>query len=42
VEDYFRERLDRLKWEEAFMRPQKPKLVTLVEQIEAAKKRVKE
>ncbi len=39
VEGYFKERLSEEEWVRAFETPPKPKLVTLLELIEQAKKR---
>jgi hypothetical protein len=39
VEDFLREELKPEEWEEVFHRPVKPKIVSLVELIEEAKKR---
>ena len=42
VETYLRKELEPEEWEKVFNRPPKPKMVSLVELIEEAKKRIKE
>jgi hypothetical protein len=39
IEDFLREELDPDEWERIFNQPPKPKVLTLVELIEEAKKR---
>jgi hypothetical protein len=41
VEDLLREELTPEEWEEVFEKPPKPKMLSLVEMIEEAKKRIK-
>jgi hypothetical protein len=42
VEEYLRKELEPEEWEKVFSRPPKPKMLSLVELIEEAKKRIKE
>jgi len=42
VEDFLRKELDTEEWEKVFNRPVKPKILSLVELIEEAKKRTQE
>jgi hypothetical protein len=42
IEDYLRKELNTEEWEKVFNRPVKPKILSLVELIEAAKKRTQE